>query len=126
MGVVARCAGHKPDGTPCERIVGASQEYCYAHDPARAQARSEAASKAARSKVDVEISTIKWRLREVAEGVLDGSIDKGKGSVSFQGFGVLIRAIEVERKIREQEQLEERLAALEAAQEQRGGGRWGT
>ena len=118
-----RCQAHKPNGTPCERIVGASQEYCYAHDPDRAEARSKAAHKAASSKKDVEIGAVKRRLREVAEGVLDGSIDRGRGSVAAQTFGVLIRAIEVERKIREQEELEERLAALEQAQ--KGGYGWG-
>ena len=125
--MMARCAGHKPDETPCERIVSASQRYCYSHDPGRAEARSRSASKAARSKTDVEIGTIKRRLKQVAEGVLDGSVDKGRGSVAFQGYGVLIRAIEVERKIRETEELEERLAALETAQEERkrGNREWG-
>jgi hypothetical protein len=121
---MARCAGIKKDGGRCAVVVEPSQEYCYAHDPTRQDERRRNASKAARSKVDVEIGTIKRRLREVAEGVLDGSIDKGKGSVSFQGFGVLIRAIEVERKIKETEELEERLEALEQTQ-QRGGSRWG-
>jgi hypothetical protein len=124
---MARCAGHKPDGTPCERIVGVSQEFCYAHDPDRAQARSEAASKAARSKVDVEISTIKRRLKEVAEGVLDGSIDKGRGSVAFQGYGVLIRAVEVERKVLETEQLVQEVEELKKLMNTSGAGgyRWG-
>ena len=36
-----RCAGSKPDGTPCERIVGASQTYCFSHDPARKEIRAE-------------------------------------------------------------------------------------
>jgi hypothetical protein len=68
---------------------------------------------------------VKARLKEIAEGVLDGTIDKGRGSVAFQGFGVLIRAIETERKIKEQVEFEERLEALEQTQEQRGGSRWG-
>lgn len=124
---MARCAGHKPDGTPCERIVGVSQRYCYSHDPGCAEARSRSASKAARSKTDVEIGAIKRRLREVAEGVLDGSIDKGKGSVSFQGFGVLIRAIEVERKVLETEQLVQEVEELKRLVNTSGAGgyRWG-
>ena len=31
-----RCRGNKEGGTPCERIVGASQDHCYSHDPDRA------------------------------------------------------------------------------------------
>jgi hypothetical protein len=34
-----RCAGKKEDGSPCERIVGASHTYCYSHDPKRAAER---------------------------------------------------------------------------------------
>jgi hypothetical protein len=123
---VARCVGIKADGSRCERVVGASQTFCYSHDESRSQERSRNASKAARSKTDVDIGSVKRRLREVAEGVLDGSIDKGKGSVSFQGFGVLIRAIEVERKIREQEEILGRIEQLEQTSLQhKGGGRWG-
>ena len=36
-----------------------------------------------------------------------------------------LRAIELERKIREQDELEERLATLEQTQEQKGDRRWG-
>jgi predicted component of type VI protein secretion system len=35
------------------------------------------------------------------------------------------RLIELERKVREQEELEERIGQLEQSQEQRGGKRWG-
>jgi hypothetical protein len=39
VGVMPRCVATKHDGTPCERIVGAAQEYCYSHDPNRADER---------------------------------------------------------------------------------------
>ena len=120
-----RCVGFKPTGEQCTRIVGTSQSYCYAHDPSCSEQRREAASKAARSKTDVEIGTIKRELKEAIERVLEGSIDKGRGSVAFQGYGVLIRAIELERKIREQEELVERIETLERTQGKPKGGRWG-
>jgi len=41
--------------------------------------------------------------------------------VALQGYNTLLRAIELERKIRETEELEERLAALEREE----GSRWG-
>ena len=56
---MARCAATKPDGTPCERIVPASQEYCYAHDPRHADKRSRDAAKAGRSAPNTEIKEIK-------------------------------------------------------------------
>src|ERR671938_615447 len=99
------CAGITRSGARCTQSVRPGLTYCHHHDPDRAEERSLAASRAARAKVDVDIAAIKRRLREVAEGVLNGSIPTGRGSVAFQGFGVLIRAIEAERKIREQEEL---------------------
>jgi hypothetical protein len=58
--------------------------------------------------------------------VLEGTVDKATGSVVAQILGVLIRGIEQERKIREQDELEARLAVLEARYRQQGGGRrWG-
>src|SRR3954453_1218543 len=97
---------NKRDGAHCTLSAQPENKYCWAHAPENAEHRKRIASKAGGARTNGEIGTIKRRLREVCEGVLDGSIDKGKGSVSFQGFGVLIRAIEAERKIREQEELE--------------------
>ncbi len=53
------------------------------------------------------------RIDAIIEAVRTGELDKGVGAVVFQGFNTLLKAIEVERKIREQEELEERLEALE-------------
>jgi hypothetical protein len=118
------CAANKRDGTPCTLSAQPGNTYCWAHAPENAEHRKRTASKAGGARANGEIGIIKRRLREVAEGVLDGSIDKGKGSVSFQGFGLLLRAIEVERKVREQEEILERIEQLEQAQ-QKGGSRWG-
>jgi hypothetical protein len=110
---MARCAGNKPDGEPCERIVSASQTYCFAHDPANAERRSRSASRAARSKPNRELAALKAQLRAVADGVLGGTVEPKRGAVAVQALSALIRAIEQERKIRELEELEERIAALE-------------
>jgi hypothetical protein len=117
------CAANKRDGTPCTLSAQPGNKFCWAHAPENAEHRKRTASKAGGARANGEISSIKRRLREVAEGVLNGSIDKGRGSVSFQGFGVLIRAIEVERKIKETEELEARLEQLEQAQHG-GGNQW--
>ena|SRR5215216_4925694 len=117
-----RCNASKLDGTPCERIVGASHSYCYSHDPKRSEERHKAASKAARSKPNREISEIKERLRGLAEDVLAGRVEKGDGAVVSQIYNVLLRAIEQERKLRETEELEERLSEIEAKLGAYGGG----
>ena len=109
------CSAIKRDGGRCERIVGASLNYCYSHDPNRALDRQRASSKAGRSKGPMsEIAEIKRRLKELVEEILEGKVDKSKGSVAIQGYGALRGYFDLERKIRELEEIEARLDALEA------------
>ena len=67
-----------------------------------------AASKAARSRPSREIVSLKAELRAVIGGVLDGRIERGVGSCAAQLYNVLLRAVEVERKVRESVELEAR------------------
>jgi len=117
-----RCAGTKQDGSPCERIVSASHTYCFAHDPATAEQRSRNASKAARSKPSRELATVKERLRKLAEDVLAGEVDQDAAAVASRILGVYLRAVEQERKVREQEEVLERIEALERRAQPRGAG----
>ena len=110
---MARCAANKPDGSPCERIVGASQKYCYAHDPHHQQARSRAASKAAKSKPNRELTALKEQLFTLYEDVREGRIEPKVGAVANQILNTRVRVIVLERDIREQEELAERIEALE-------------
>jgi hypothetical protein len=118
-----RCAGEKQDGTPCERIVSASQTFCFAHDPAQADRRSRNASKAARSKPSRELAAVKERLRGLADEVLSGQVEREAAAVAARILSVYLRAVEQERKLREQEEVLERLEALE--QKARQGGQLG-
>jgi len=111
---MSRCRGSKPSGDPCERIVPASQGYCYSHDPDRAEERRRAASKAGKSKPNRDVADVKRRLSELADSVLDGSVDKGVGAVVSQVLNVYLRAVSVELKVREQQEIEQRLEELEA------------
>ena len=112
-----RCAGKKGDGTPCERIVGASQEYCYAHNPSYAEDRKRAASKAARSpakgRSTSEIRQIKGRLEDLYTAVLEGQEERAAAAVANQIANTQLRAIELERRVREQDELEGRLDEVE-------------
>ena len=121
---MARCAGSKRDGTPCERIVGASQRYCYAHDPGRASERRRNASKAGASRPSREIAGIKSHLKEMTDAVLSGDVATAPYAVANQLINTRLRAVEVERKIREQDELLERIERLEQST-QRGGRKWG-
>jgi hypothetical protein len=113
-----QCQGIKADGTRCERLIGASQEYCYSHDKSRATERKTNASKAAKSKVGLELVAIKRQLKEIAEGVLAERIPTGQGSVAAQVLGVYIRACEQERKQREYDELRVEMDELREMLEQ--------
>jgi hypothetical protein len=55
--------------------------------------------------------------------VLEAKVDKGVAAVVSQILNVYLRSIELERKIRETEELEERIRRLEVGKT--GGPRWG-
>jgi len=118
---MARCRGEKPDGTPCERIVPASQEHCYSHDPERGEERRRNASKAARSKPSADLREIKTLLKDLTDRVLGKedteALGTGPASVANQLINTRLRAVELERKAREVDELEARLEELEAALE---------
>lgn len=44
------CAATKRDGNHCKAVVNPSQEYCYAHDPTRAEERTRNARLAAKAR----------------------------------------------------------------------------
>ena len=114
---MAKCAAITRNDQPCRGLVQPGNDYCPAHDPTRQEARRRAASKAGKSKPSAELVQIKRSIREVVEGVLNGTVDRGVGAVAFQGYNTLLKAAEVERKIKEQDILEERFEELEQALE---------
>ena len=112
-----RCAGIKRDGGQCTTIVKPPQTHCYQHDPARAGERKRNASKAARSpakgRSTSEIRQIKGKLEALYGAVLEGSVTRQAAAVANQIANTQLRAIELERRVREQDQLEERVDELE-------------
>ncbi len=65
-------------------------------------------------------------LSDLTDRVLAGELENGRAAVANQLINSRLRAIEVERKAKETEELEERLEALERAAAGRNGGkRWG-
>ncbi len=72
-----------------------------------------------------ELHSIRDRLETLAEDVLAGRIDRGDAAVVGQLYNTLLRALSVEMKVREVEEiareLEEVRAMVEATRGQRGG-----
>ena len=95
---------------------------CWHHDPENAERRSRnarAGGRAVHSPATLEISELKDELRSQVRDVNDGTVAPGVGAVLNQLLNSMLRAVETERKVREQDELEGRMAALE-------GGRNGT
>lgn len=120
------CAGIKRSGGRCTVSVGPGEDYCHHHDPARAEDRRRAASRAGRSKPSRELSGVKAQLQDLVQDVLAGSVETGRAAVANQLLNTRLRAVELERKVKETEEIEERLEALErGAGDRKGGQRWG-
>jgi hypothetical protein len=105
-------------------------EWCWNHHPDYEQARRRRASKGGkrggRGRPQAELSDIKRRLSDLADDVLEGRQDKAVAAVGAQVLNVLLRAISVETKLKEQFELVERLESLEEGLEQSRvrGSRW--
>jgi hypothetical protein len=126
---LAKCTAITRGGSRCKGIAIDSSDYCHAHHPDRAEQRKLAASRggkrAGRGRPQAEISDIKRRLSELADAALEGEVDKGVAAVTSQILNVYLRAVSVELKVKEQQELEVRLAELELLVEQQKQGRSG-
>jgi hypothetical protein len=109
-----QCAGTKRDGSMCTASVDPPQSYCWWHDPAYADKRQRAASRGGKGKASKEIRDLKKQLEDLADDVLEGRVDRGAAVVVNQIINTRTRLIEIERKVKETEELEARIEALEA------------
>jgi hypothetical protein len=121
-----QCAGIKREGGRCAVVVGG--QFCYHHDPDQAQKRKRVATRGGKSKPNREIAAIKGLLSDLTDRVLGAEgadpLQTGPASVANQLINTRLRAVELERKVREVDELEARLEELEsllARQKERGG-----
>ena len=118
---MTNCAAFNAKGRPCKGLVRAGSEYCPAHDPTRADARRRSASKAARAKPGGEVRALKDRLGTLADDVLAGRVEPKAAAVVTQIVGAYARLMEFQRKVKEHEEFEARLVALEEGVKRRWG-----
>ena len=124
-----QCQATKRDGQPCTLPAQGSAGLCWAHDPANAEKRKSGQRKGGRSKPLTDISVLQRKLSTLGDDVLAGKVNRANASVAAQAWGVAVKAIEawvkireleesrlVETglKVREQQELTERLEELEA------------
>jgi hypothetical protein len=129
---MASCAGIKADGGRCGAQAMRGSEWCIGHDPDKAEARRRRASKGGkrggRGRPVVEVADLKARLEDLYGCVLAGTTEPKVGAVANQIVNTRARLIETELRIREQQELIERLEELETLvqqQKEQEGGRWG-
>jgi hypothetical protein len=124
------CSGIRADGGRCKAQAMRNSAFCIGHDPDQAEARRRRASKGGkrggRGRPQAELASIKGRLSDLADDILEGRQDKGVAAVASQVLNVYLRAVSVELKVQEQRELTERLEMLEERLSQnRGGRKWG-
>jgi hypothetical protein len=120
-----QCTATKRDGSPCTLPSYGSSDLCWVHNPETAERRRRGQSRGGRSKPTKELVSIKQRLSDLADGVLEGRTEKGTGAVVSQILNVYLRAIATELKVREVEELSREVEELRDALEARKESRWG-
>jgi hypothetical protein len=122
--LTVQCTAVKRNTERCTLPANGPQGLCWAHDPANAEKRRRGASRGGKAKANRELPSIKARLEDLTERVLSGELPTGPAAVANQLINTRLRAIELERKIKETDELEARIEALERDTKE-GGSRWG-
>ena len=126
---MAICSAITQSGDRCKRIALDSSEWCHSHHPGRADARSAYARKggrrAGRGRPLAEVGDLRQQLAALYNGVLAGETETRVGAVLNQILNTRVRLVETELRVKEQQELEERVEQLEAQAERRGDSLWG-
>ena len=102
MGV---CRATKANGEACKAPATGPQGLCWAHAPENAEKRRRMASKAARSKGNREVAALKEEIKAVIADVRAGGVDRNAAAVMLQGYRALRDFIELERRVKETDEL---------------------
>ena len=125
------CSGIRADGGRCKAQAMHNSEWCINHDPEQAEVRRRRASKGGkrggRGRPIAELASLRDENAEIRRRLLEGELLPNVAAVAVQSINTDIRAVGAAMKVREQEELVERLTALEEGLEQNKGGssRWG-
>ena len=106
------CSGITQEGRRCTLPADASSGMCWLHDPARADERHRHASRAARSKGNREVATLKEEIKAVIADVKAGDLDRNDAAVMVQAYRALKDFIALERQVRETDELAAEIADL--------------
>jgi hypothetical protein len=120
------CSGIRADGGRCQAQAMRNSEWCINHHPEQAELRrraSKGGKRGGRGRPIAELASLRGENAEIRRRLLEGELLPNVAAVAVQSINTDIRAVGAAMKAREQEELTERLEALEEALEQRKGER---
>jgi hypothetical protein len=117
------CSGIRADGARCKAQAMRNSQWCINHHPEQAELRRSRASKGGkrggRGRPIAELASLREENADIRRRLLEGELLPNVAAVAVQSINTDIRAVGAAMKAREQEELIERLEALEEALEQR-------
>ena len=111
-----RCDFIKANGERCGGAATGSRGMCWAHAPENAERRRRQASRAARSKGNREVAALKGELKVLKDDVLAGRVDRNSAAVAVQIYRTLRDFIELERRVKETDDLTHEIEELKREQ----------
>ena len=108
----SRCRGIKRNGEPCSLSANGPDGYCWAHSPQHAEERRRMASRAGKSKPTAEVHLLKDEIKTLISDVKAGDLDRNDAGVMIQGYRALKDFIELERRVKETDELAAQIAEL--------------
>jgi hypothetical protein len=125
---MGKCTAITRGGGRCKGVAIDDSGLCYSHHPDHEQDRRRAARKGGkrggRGRPTSELARLGVRFEELADKVLSGEVERAAGAVAGQLLNGARACVRDGLAAREQEELEARIAALEADTAAKGE-RWG-
>jgi hypothetical protein len=102
-----QCSGITREGHRCTvPVPDAYEQFCHLHDPARSEERRKSARRAGKAKpTSREVRDLKEGVRNLIGDVRSGRIDRNDASVIIQAYRALKDFIELERRMKETDEL---------------------
>ncbi len=125
-----QCDATKREGSRCTLPAQGSDGRCWVHSEEYSKRRRKGQSRGGRSRPITELMVLKAKLDALGDDVLSGKVNRGDAAVAVTAYSAAVkcvealvkvreleesRLVETGLKVREQEQLIERLEALEEA-----------
>ena len=117
---MAHCSGIKADGGRCKAQAISDSQWCFSHHPEYELARRRRASKGGKRggrgrshPGTAELLKLQKQFESLGEKVLKGEVDRAAAAVTIQSWQAARACIVASARLRELEEVEERLDALE-------------